>query len=116
VLETVAVFDAVHPALSVTVNEYVEAPTPLMFDVVPPLLHEYVKAAVPFVNDDVTRPLDCPQLAGDANSDTLNGSDVPTLPDATAVQPAPSVTVTVYVPAANAVIDDPVEPLLQLYV
>jgi hypothetical protein len=66
------------------------------------------------VNDDVTRPFDCPQLAGVVESETVIADDTPTFVLAETLHPFASDTVTPYVPAERFTSDCVVAPLLQI--
>jgi hypothetical protein len=114
VIETVCV--SMHPAESVTVNEYVPAQRLKIFCVVAPLLHRYVKGEVPPEIFDAAVPVHCPlhkMLFWE--SVAVGPLALFTTAVSVCVQSLASVMVIMYVPAGSPVIDGVVWPLLHKY-
>ena len=105
VLFTSAVEDTVQSIASVTSTVYVPAPSPVIVaDVLPPGVQVYVNAPVPPLAITEAVPSVAPQAALVAATETLIlGGSVIVMEDEI-VQPAASVTVTVYVPGLNVLV------------
>ena len=110
------VADDVHPAASVTVTVYVPLANPETLAFVEPFDHAYVYGDVPFVADAVALPLSSPHVVSVEVVLAIGELESPITAVDAEVHPAASVTVTVYVPGANPVIDAVESPFDHEYI
>jgi hypothetical protein len=105
--------DPVQPFVSVTVTLYVPAVLVLIVDVVAPVLQAYVTAPVPPLGVAVSVAGSVLAHTSTLPTDTVGFGSTVNVPVPDPVQPFVSVTVTEYVPAVLAPMDDVVAPVLQ---